>query len=173
MHREKQAASFQFRDQKQIALWVRDFGNSKCTNVTPRSISFERVGKNLDMKTTVINRANTNQEVFRRANMALQHRNNHSDKIQKISEMLCQRRVALVGHILRQPRTNPLRNVCFRQSTAAPFEVLYRRQGRPRKRWIDSTLQFVWDTIRPNEEDFHQSPEQLAFIQDAANNYQL
>ena len=129
--------------------------------------------KILDMKTTFINRANTNQEVFRRANMALHHRNNHSDKIQKISEMLCQRRVALVGHILRQPRTNPLRNVCFRQSTAAPFEVLYRRQGRPRKRWIDSTLQFVWDTIRPNEEDFHQSPEQLAFIQDAANNYQL
>ena len=129
--------------------------------------------KILGMQTTFVNRANTNQEVFRRANIAIQTRQNPTCTIQKISELLGQRRIALVGHILRQPRTNPLRNVCFRQDTAAPFEVLYRRPGRPRRRWIDSTLNIVWEKIRPNGEGFNQSPEQLAHIQNAARNYQL
>ena len=138
-----------------------------------KAFQLKGLKKILGIQITFVNRANTNQKVFRRANIVIQTRQNPTYTIQKISELLDQRRIALIGHILKQPRTNPLRNRCFWQDTAAPFKVLCHRPGRSRRRWIDSTLNIVCEKIRPNKEKFHQSPKQLAHIQNATRNYQL
>ena len=130
--------------------------------------------KILRMDTTFINRANTNQEVLRRASMAMGTRHRPEKNVQRIHETLKQKRVALAGHILRQDRTNPLRNISFRPNSAMPFEVLHRRRGRPRKRWMDTTLRYIWEKLHPDDDDeFHQSPDELAMIQRAALNFEF
>ena len=121
------------------------------------------------METTFMNRANTNNEVLRRANLATRSRNNPNNAVCRISETLKYQRIALTGHILRQDHSHPLRNVSFRPNTAIPFEVMLRRVGRPRRKWLDSSLSFVWDFLRPNTE-FSQSNEQLTYILNAARN---
>ena len=124
----------------------------------------------LRMDTTFINRANANDEVLRRANLATRLRNNSHNAVCKISETLIYQRIALIGNILRQDHTHPLRNVSFCPNSAIPFEVMFRRVGRPRRKWLDSSLGFVWDFLRPNTE-FSQSNEQLTYILNAARNH--
>jgi len=88
--------------------------------------------------------------------------------IQSIQSTLQQRRIALVGHILRQDNDHPIRIVSFRSNSAAPFEVLHRRVGRPRKNWLQESLRMVWQTIREDEREFSNAPDQFENILQAA-----
>ena len=94
-------------------------------------------------------------------------------QVLKISEILQQRRVQLLGHILRQPESHPLRVVSCKRHSVEPFEILYRRVGRPRKRWMDISLKLAWEEIRPDNNEFSLAQHQLIAIQQAAENLQL
>ena len=98
-------------------------------------------------------------------------RSAHSTRIEAISCLLQKRRISLLGHILRQDKTHPMRNVSFQNDTPIPVDVLYRRQGRPRIKWMDYTLKITWDEINTNQDPFQQTPAQLQIIQNAAGNY--
>ena len=123
--------------------------------------------KILGMVTTFIDRSNTNAEVFRRANLQVALRG-QEQTIQSIQSTLQQRRIALVGHILRQDNDHPIRIASFRSNSAAPFEVLHRRVGRPRKNWLQESLRMVWQTVREDETEFSNAPDQFDNILQAA-----
>ena len=58
-------------------------------------------------------------------------RSAHSTRIEAITCLFQKRRISLLGHILRQDKTHPMRNVSFQNDTPILVDVLYRRQGRP------------------------------------------
>ena len=66
------------------------------------------------MTTTYINRANTNEEVFRRANLHIAA-NHHGTKIEPIQDILAHRRIALAAKVLRQDNDSPMRNGQFQK----------------------------------------------------------
>ena len=85
------------------------------------------------MEFTFVNRANINTKVFRRANLAIRARNKSNSAVCRIKDTLIKQRIALIGHILRQDHSHPLRNVSFRPNSAIPFEITFRRVGRQTK----------------------------------------
>ena len=109
----------------------------------------------------------TNDEVFRRANSQVALRG-QDQTIQSIQSTLQQRRIALMGHILRQDNDHPIKIVSFRSNSAAPLEVLHRRVGRPRKDWLQESLRMVWQQIREDEREFSNAPDQFENILQAA-----
>ena len=121
------------------------------------------------MATTYINRANTDAEVLRRANLHDISSNELGSKIVPIQDTLKTRRIALAGRILRQNNEHPMRMVSFKNDSASPIEVLFRRVGRPRKQWTYNTLALIWNQIRQTDAEFNNSREQLVQILDAAN----
>ena len=136
------------------------------------SFQLKGLRKILGMTTTYINRANTNEEVFRRANLHIAA-NHHGTKIEPIQDILAHRRIALAAKVLRQNNDSPMRMVSFKKDTAAPVEVLFRRVGRPRKQWTQNTLTMIWRKIRDDQSDFNNSNAQLAQILQAAINKEI
>ena len=124
------------------------------------------------MITTYINRANTNEEVFRRTNLHIAA-NHHGTKIEPIQDILAYRRIAFAAKILRQDNDSPMRMVNFKKDTAAPVEILFRRVGRPRKQWTQTTLTMIWRKIRDDQSDFNNSNAYLAQILQAAINKEI
>jgi len=128
--------------------------------------------KILKMVTTFVDRNNTNDEVFRRANQQVAP-SSPEKTICSIQTILQDRRISLVGHILRQNNDHPIRTVTFKRDSAAPMEVLHRRVGRPRKQWIFESLNIIWFRIRTDYSDFVASPTQLESIYAAALQQQI
>ena len=122
--------------------------------------------KILGMTTTFVNRANTNAQVFRRANLSVSPQGHI--KIISIQETLARRRIALAAKILRLDSDNPMRIVSFKRNSASPMEVLLRRVGRPRKQWTHRTLSLIWRQIRTDGNEFTNSDDQLQRILNAA-----
>ena len=71
------------------------------------------------MVPTHVDHANTNAEVFRRANLHIS-RNDRGSKIVPIQETLKTRRSGLAGKILRQDN-EPMRMVSFKNVSASPI----------------------------------------------------
>ena len=91
----------------------------------------------LKITTTFINRANTNKKVFEEATRHYNtNRKNQRRTPQPFTTYLHEKSQALLGHILRAPDTDPIRQITFRAGTAAPNHYQEKRVGRPRKCWI-------------------------------------
>jgi len=86
---------------------------------------------------------------------------------------LAYRRIAFAAKILRQDNDSPMRMVNFKKDTAAPVEILFRRVGRPRKQWTQTTLTMIWRKIRDDQSDFNNSNAYLAQILQAAINKEI
>ena len=56
-------------------------------------------------------------------------------KIKPLTEVLGERRLKLLGHVLRRDRQHPLPQAAFKTQSAVPRETDQRRVGRPRKFW--------------------------------------
>ena len=96
-----------------------------------------------NMETTYINRANTNEEVYRRANAeARTARENH---IRPLSQVLQEKRIKLLGHIIRRPREHPQHQTTFYTRSLIPRTVDKRRVGRPRLSWTHETMKVAWN----------------------------
>ena len=88
--------------------------------------------KILQLHTTFINRSNTNEYVYKRANEVTNapstgiHR-----KIKPLTEVLGERRLKLLGHVLRRDRQHPLHQAAFKTQSAVPREILdYHEYGK-------------------------------------------
>ena len=105
--------------------------------------------------TTFINRNNTNEFVFQKANEAVG--SPHDGPLRKIiplTEVLETKRLKLLGHILRRPRAHPQHQVTFASSLALPKVPLNRRVGRPGKNWTIENMRKAWETLQ-NVEPTH------------------
>ena len=100
--------------------------------------------KILNMSTTYIDRANTNEEVFRRANAAISE--GHHKYIRPLSEVLKEKRRKLLGHIIRRPHDHPQHQATFATRTLIPRTTERRRVGRPRAAWTYETMKDSWKT---------------------------
>ena len=94
------------------------------------------------MATTYIDRANTNQEVFRVASERA------GKQIIPIDENLKTRAMKLLGHLIRTGEEDPMRRVTFREGGIKMLEAGLRRVGRPRLKWLNETLRTTWKSFR-------------------------
>ena len=95
--------------------------------------------KILQLHTTFNTRSNTNEYVYNRANEVTNapslgiHR-----KIKPLTEVLGERRLKLLGHVLCRDRQHPLHQT---------RETEQRRVGRPRQFWTTANMEKAWNII--------------------------
>ena len=102
--------------------------------------------KILNVNTTYIDRRNTNAEVYRRANLAVETRQGNDTTLTwTIRQCIEEKRIKLTGHLLRADDSDPMRQVSFQNNSASPYLPLFRRPGRPPKNWMISSLELCWN----------------------------
>ena len=114
------------------------------------------------MDTTYINRANTNQKVFEKA-IAETNRHRPPDNlrnVQSFTEYVDQQAIRLLGHIIRAPNGDHMRQVCLRANTAFPRLPNKRRVGRPRLHWTIETMKRCWERIEP---ELYDTPDPVPY----------
>ena len=115
--------------------------------------------KILRLHTTFIQRQNTNEYVYRRANDVLNSpTEGNGRKIKPLTEVLEERRLKLLGHVLGREREHPLHQAAFKTQSALPRETEQRRVGRPRKFWTTSNMEKAWEIITIHDGALQNSP---------------
>ena len=105
--------------------------------------------KILNLHTTFVNRNNTNEFVYQQANDALEAPSvGPLRKIKPLTEILEDKRLKLLGHVLRRPRSHPQHQVTFDSFLARPKVPTLRRVGRPRKFWTTENMRKAWEIIQ-------------------------
>ena len=66
-------------------------------------------------------------------------------KIKTFSEHYKNQAQKLLGHILRAPDTDPMRQVTFRGESGSPLLADKNRVGRPRLHWTIETMSQAWN----------------------------
>ena len=107
--------------------------------------------------------------------MLIEQINAQSDKditIHLPSETINQRKLKLLGHIIRADQTDPIRQVTFENESVRPRFKGYRRVGKPRLNWTKNNIQKVWKIIEPtadanNKYDFDNILHQNKILQTA------
>ena len=125
------------------------------------------------MKTTYIDRGNTNQKVYEMAYQVLQTENEKKPvqnrktekqmkrQVRHVSEVLEGKKLSLLGHIIRRDFSHPTYQVTFDTPADAKkaTPLLYkkpsskRRQGRPRLNWTNENLKRAWEHIKTQDYD--------------------
>ena len=95
----------------------------------------------LHIPPTNVDREWTNQKVYQKVNEVL------GKPVKRFSEMWKQAKFNLLGHILRCPWGDPMRQVVFEGLTWEPRIIPFRRVGKPREQWIVATMQEAFDIV--------------------------
>jgi len=91
--------------------------------------------KILNLKTTFVERSNTNNKVFQQANLIKNPQNTPNKNILTFETYIRNTQEALFKHLVRLPETDPVRQCTFEPNSAIPHIHTNRRVGRPRIRW--------------------------------------
>ena len=111
--------------------------------------------KILKLRTTFIQRQNTNQYVYRRANEVLNApTEGDGQKIKPLTEVLEQQRLKLLGHVLRRERQHPMHLSAFKMQSAVPRETEHRRVGRLRQLLTTTNMEKAWNVIKVYDRQF-------------------
>jgi len=141
----------------------------------------------LKLQTTYVNRANSNEHVFRVANDSIntwdarRREGGEGFKPEKriipISEYYEQQRRKLIIAVLRSPQTDPITDICVDKSTLKLKDYETRRVGRPRFNWWIHGLHNYWAYLTRKylphyrtQEFSIENREHLVMIELAANN---
>ena len=112
--------------------------------------------KILNMKTTYIDRANTNDLVFRTANEKIGEDAEGSNKRKKIVtfvEAYKRQKVKRACKVIRQ-EGSAIHKVSFSGNKLRKWIHRNRRVGRPRLNWTEETIKELWDTIKKKDPAF-------------------
>ena len=91
--------------------------------------------KILGLASTFIDRRNTNQaELKKCTDIVSTHRKDHK-QISLFSEYYLHRKTKLLGHVLRAPEDDPLRQVSFEPNSGNRVDYGKLRCGRPKQNW--------------------------------------
>ena len=102
--------------------------------------------KILRMKTTFIERSNTNQEVHRRANEALR-REGSRKTIKSFGETYKRCKINRMHRILKATPSDPVRNTNLNtRGQAWAYHGL--KQGRPKTKWANEAMRLYWEEHR-------------------------
>jgi len=105
--------------------------------------------KILRLHTTYIQCQNTNEYVYQCANKIVNGAiDGPTRKIKLLTKILEERKLRLLGHVLRRDRQHPLHQTTFSTTSAVPRETNYRRVGRPRQFWTTNNMEKAWEIIK-------------------------
>ena len=100
------------------------------------------------MTTTFVERANTNEVVFKRVNEAA----GKKKTILPLSETYLHRKDKFFCKVLTEEDCNPIRETTLLAGRAKPRIYFPRRVGRPKIKWAPSELKRIWEKARqPNQ----------------------
>ena len=109
--------------------------------------------KILKMTTTFVERNNSNEEVFRRANDAIRQETPAGKipkRIQPFVKCFRNSRMKRLARLYNMPNEHPVRHITFAphpKNNIAPWIPGNRRVGRPRFKWVTETLNDMWTNI--------------------------
>jgi hypothetical protein len=91
----------------------------------------------LKMQSTYVNRANTNQRIFERANIEVGYRmpGTIRRKVIPVSECYEQRRRILISKVIKSETDNPISDICIDRDNLKLHHHDIRRVGRPKNNW--------------------------------------
>ena len=105
--------------------------------------------KILNMATTYIDRANTNEKVFEQIHKAANPNNRHLRQtyktIRKFSTIYMKRKLLLAQQILNLPDQDPMKEATLETSTLKQIDLGKKCTGRPTTQWVDTAMKQVWD----------------------------
>ena len=107
--------------------------------------------KCLKLKTTYIEGANTNQEVFRQASGHLKP----GEVIKPLSAIYLERKQKLFCKVAAAEDKDPIRSITFKKQTMQPLDLLNKRVGRPKHKWAQVETRRLWEIIRQTQQRFH------------------
>ena len=111
------------------------------------------------MDTTYVNRANTNEEVIKRANSLKNPDQIEGKDIIQFKTYVQNKQAALLKHTVRAPDSDPHKQCCFLEGTNLPMAYPKRRVGRPRHHWAMQSYRYL--ALKHNvctEAEFKQNP---------------
>ena len=91
--------------------------------------------KILGMRTTFIDRSNTNRRVLDVASRCVNPPKHPGKDVKIFSEYVSDKSQALLAHIIRSQPEDPMRQCTFEKDTNLPKIHINRRVGRPREQW--------------------------------------
>ena len=76
-----------------------------------------------------------------------------------MSQVYEERTTQLLNSIIRSPEETPTRVVTFQPNTLNPVEIhnnrdRKRRSGHPRVKWVETTLENLWQLIKQKQPEF-------------------
>ena len=87
---------------------------------------------------------------------------NTSQTITKVSTILHNKRLTLLGHIIRSDANDPLRQVTFENDKLKSSTPALQRVGRRRSKWFETTIKEAWKNM--SNVDFTESEAQRTQI---------
>ena len=122
---------------------------TKATANLLNTFQLKGLRKILRLHTTFIQRNNTNEYIYKRANQEINAPTDGPNrKIKPLTEILEGRKLKMLGHIMRRPRQNPLHQATFATASAIPKEARFRRVGRPRQFWTVNNMEKAWSVMK-------------------------
>jgi len=108
-------------------------------------VQLEGLRKLLKMDTTFVHRTNTNEEVFRRVNAALEVGGvGQKGPYTRLSERHLESKRRLFAVLMDAGEGDPRAEVAFDTATLKPHNHGKRRVGHPRKNWVVETAREIW-----------------------------
>ena len=95
----------------------------------------------MKMKTTFVERANTNETVYRKANELL----STNKPIRKLSNIYLERKQQFYCQVATANQDDPVRLATFREGTLITHEHRPRRRGRPKIKWAHTEAKRLWE----------------------------
>ena len=105
--------------------------------------------KILGIPPTFIDRNHTDESVRQHV------KEEYEIEIKPFTEIPRERRLKLLGHLIRAKEDDPLKEVTFNPDTMEIKAVGCRRVGRPKTHWIHTVMRTAWDEIK------HQYPAEF------------
>ena len=109
--------------------------------------------KILGLKTTYVERANSNKVVFSKANALKNPKKVPGKDIKPFSSYIQSQQNKLLAHIIRAEKDDPLRQTTLSEGTHYPYKIEKRRVGRPRNDWTWSTYERILQINIPTPKD--------------------
>ena len=131
------------------------------------AFQYRGLRKIMGMSSTFINRANTNQKLLEAASATAYPNPGDARKVLPFSKYHEERRVKLLGHILRSNDQDPMRQASFIPSSALRVDYGKKRVGRPRQNWLMFSKKYAYENklLRLN---YQEEAEQDQYIYSAA-----
>ncbi len=102
--------------------------------------------KILGVKTTYVERANTNNKVFEKASRYKNPKHIPGKDVKTFSEYAHTQQNKLLAHIVRSDASDPLRQCTLAAGTPYPYKLFNKRVGRPRSYWTRATYERLINT---------------------------